>query len=222
MILVQRRKTDAIEILEHRLIGGDSEMKAALERETINAEIAFTIALLRSQAGLTQKDLAERVGTTQSAISRLEDASYEGHSLTMLNRVAGALGHKLRINLEAESPRKDPLRMAFRELLRRCRLARNLSIHQFATNLDISTSEALLLEQSDSYLPSPLLLYRISKLVDIPQRRLATLIGAVRDVPTDMHHQASRFAAMSESFAKLTPAEQKELDRFVQFLRSQV
>jgi transcriptional regulator with XRE-family HTH domain len=46
---------------------------------------------LRSKAGLTQKELAELVGTTASVISRLEDANYEGHSLTMLRRVAAAL-----------------------------------------------------------------------------------------------------------------------------------
>jgi transcriptional regulator with XRE-family HTH domain len=41
--------------------------------------------------------LAERVDTTQSVISRLEDADYEGHSLSMLNRIAKALNQHVRV-----------------------------------------------------------------------------------------------------------------------------
>lgn len=49
--------------------------------------------------GLTQKQLAERVGTTQSVIARLEDADYSGHSLFMLQRIASVLDRKLVVNL---------------------------------------------------------------------------------------------------------------------------
>ena len=48
---------------------------------------------------MTQKQLAELVGTTQSVISRLEDADYEGHSLSMVNRIAKALDRRLIIQL---------------------------------------------------------------------------------------------------------------------------
>ena len=39
------------------------------------------------------------IGTTQSVISRLEDADYEGHSLSMLNRIAEALDKRLKIQM---------------------------------------------------------------------------------------------------------------------------
>ena len=39
------------------------------------------------------------VNTTQSVISRLEDADYEGHSLSMLSRVAQALNREVKIDL---------------------------------------------------------------------------------------------------------------------------
>jgi predicted transcriptional regulator len=45
--------------------------------------------------------LAERIGTKQSVISRLEDADYEGHSLTMLQRIATALGQCVEIRFLA-------------------------------------------------------------------------------------------------------------------------
>jgi predicted transcriptional regulator len=43
--------------------------------------------------------LADLIGTKQSVIARLEDADYEGHSLTMLQRIATALHQRLEIHL---------------------------------------------------------------------------------------------------------------------------
>jgi transcriptional regulator with XRE-family HTH domain len=48
--------------------------------------------------------LAEKLGTKQSVISRLEDADYEGHSLTMLQRIAAALGRRLEIRFLSRKP----------------------------------------------------------------------------------------------------------------------
>jgi transcriptional regulator with XRE-family HTH domain len=53
----------------------------------------------REAAQLTQAQVARLVGTTQSVISRLEDADYEGHSLTMLQRIAEALDRRLEVRL---------------------------------------------------------------------------------------------------------------------------
>jgi transcriptional regulator with XRE-family HTH domain len=62
-----------------------------------NAEIAQTIQRMRAEAGLSQRALAEMVGTTASVICRLEDASYGGHSLAMLKRVAAALDCRVEV-----------------------------------------------------------------------------------------------------------------------------
>ncbi len=50
---------------------------------------------LREEEGCTQAELAERVGTTQSVISRLESDHYEGHSLSILFRIGAALGREI-------------------------------------------------------------------------------------------------------------------------------
>lgn len=63
-------------------------------------DIALQIAAAREQAGLSQRELAERVGTTQQQISRLESPNYEGHSLSMLRRVAQALDARVRFSFE--------------------------------------------------------------------------------------------------------------------------
>lgn len=86
-------------VLRRRYVGDDPERAKAVERERVNAEVAEMIHRRRVDAGLTQRQLAELVGTRQSVISRLEDADYEGHSLAMLQRIAAALGQRLRVEM---------------------------------------------------------------------------------------------------------------------------
>ncbi len=62
-------------------------------------DVALQIAQLREQAGLSQKDLARKLHTSQQQISRLESPNYEGHSLSMLRRVAKILGATVRVTL---------------------------------------------------------------------------------------------------------------------------
>jgi len=96
--MTKKAKTsDAVRILRNRYVKHEPERKASVEAERVNAQVARMIYDLRNDAGLTQKELAELVGTTQSVISRLEDADYEGHSLSMLNRIAEALKQKVSV-----------------------------------------------------------------------------------------------------------------------------
>ena len=63
-------------------------------------DVALQIAALREQAGLSQKELAKLLKTSQQQISRLESPGYEGHSLSMLRRVAGVLHARVRVVFE--------------------------------------------------------------------------------------------------------------------------
>src|SRR3989337_2293539 len=63
-------------------------------------DVALQIAALREKAGLSQKDLAKLLKTTQQHVSRLESPGYEGHSLSTLRRVADALHARVRIIFE--------------------------------------------------------------------------------------------------------------------------
>jgi DNA-binding XRE family transcriptional regulator len=63
-------------------------------------DVAMQIAALRRESGLSQKELAKRVGTSQQQISRLESPGYEGHSLSMLRRVAEVLGASVRVQIQ--------------------------------------------------------------------------------------------------------------------------
>lgn len=75
-------------------------------------EVALQIAALREKAGLSQRDLARKLRTSQQNISRLESPSYEGHSLSMLRRVAEVLGATVRVTL---APKNDPEPMTLSE-----------------------------------------------------------------------------------------------------------
>lgn len=97
--MARKRKptTDAAAILHRRYFEGKPERLAELEEERANADVARKVYRLRRRAGLTQQQLAKLVGTTPSAISRLENADYQGHSLSMLRRIAAALNKRVEI-----------------------------------------------------------------------------------------------------------------------------
>ena len=96
--MARQPTSDGMEILD-RMIGDDVEMREMYEQAKVNAHVAQLIYDARTEAGLSQKELAEMVETTQSVISRLEDADYDGHSLSMLRRVAQALNREVKIDL---------------------------------------------------------------------------------------------------------------------------
>jgi DNA-binding XRE family transcriptional regulator len=96
----QPKTSDGLKIIHKRYYEGRPERLERLQEERENAEVAHKIYDLRKEAGITQKELAKRIGTTPSVISRLEDADYDGHSIAMLRRIAAALGRRVRIEFD--------------------------------------------------------------------------------------------------------------------------
>ncbi len=90
---------------KHNEIVGQRARKSAIYRKTFERtvhqiDLALLVREMRDAEGLTQAELAKRVGTTQSVIARLEDAEYTGHSLAMLERIAAACGVALKLHAE--------------------------------------------------------------------------------------------------------------------------
>ena len=100
--MAKKKTAKAVKILHDRYIRDDAKRKASLEEERLSAQVARTIYQMRAESGMTQKQLADLIGTTQSVISRLEDADYEGHSLSMVSRIAEALERRLTFQLVAK------------------------------------------------------------------------------------------------------------------------
>jgi transcriptional regulator with XRE-family HTH domain len=95
-------KTDFDRYLEEQL--QDPAFAARFKRAGEAWDVALQITALRERAGLSQKQLATLLKTSQQQISRLESPGYEGHSLSTLRRVADALHARVRIVFEpAES-----------------------------------------------------------------------------------------------------------------------
>jgi ribosome-binding protein aMBF1 (putative translation factor) len=94
-------QSPAIQHAYEQFVEHDSKRVKSFEQELFNAELARKLYDLRTRAGLSQRDLASRVGTTASVICRLEDADYQGHSLAMLKRIAGALGKRLELRFSS-------------------------------------------------------------------------------------------------------------------------
>ncbi|MFN6536964.1 MAG: helix-turn-helix transcriptional regulator [Nostoc sp. EkiNYC01] len=93
-----KKTNDALKIIK-RMMKEDPELQEMVRESSINAQVSQIIYDARKEAGLTQQQLADLVGTTQSVIARLEDADYEGHSLSILARIAAVLNQKIEIKM---------------------------------------------------------------------------------------------------------------------------
>ena len=92
------KKTNFDLYLEEQL--KDPVFAERFERAGEAWDVALQLAALREKAGLSQKELARKLRTSQQQISRLESPDYEGHSLSMLRRVAEILGATVRVAIE--------------------------------------------------------------------------------------------------------------------------
>lgn len=99
-----KSRADALDLLIEREYAGKPERLAALAEARLSSRIAGEIYRIRTEAGLTQKELAARVGTDPSVISRLEDSDYHGRSVRMLFRIAAALDKELEIRFNERKP----------------------------------------------------------------------------------------------------------------------
>ncbi len=94
------RKTGFDLFLEEQL--RDPDFAQRFKRAGEAWDVALQLAALREKAGLSQKDLARKLKTSQQQISRLESPGYEGHSLSTLRRVAKVLHARVRVVIETE------------------------------------------------------------------------------------------------------------------------
>jgi HTH-type transcriptional regulator/antitoxin HipB len=94
----KRTTSSALEIMNARY-GQEPGWHEGVQAERRKLAIGHLIREAREAAGLTQAELARRARTSQSAISRLEDASYEALKLETLRRIAAALDAPLTIGI---------------------------------------------------------------------------------------------------------------------------
>lgn len=69
------------------------------QRELARLQIATQIAALRERAGLSQAALADRIGTKQAGVARMERRDYQGYTVATLAKIAAAAGGRLEVRL---------------------------------------------------------------------------------------------------------------------------
>lgn len=79
----------------------DTETRSMVEQDLALGKLIYE---LRTQAGLSQREVAERMGTTQSVISRLEEGGGARNRLDTLARVAHALERHLVVSFPDKAP----------------------------------------------------------------------------------------------------------------------
>ena len=97
MAHARRPTTDGIEILEQTFYAGQPERRAGLEQARLEDDLGRKILALREQAGLTQTQLARRLGVKAQFVADLEEAAVETHYLVWLQRVAAVLRKRVEI-----------------------------------------------------------------------------------------------------------------------------
>ena len=100
------RKKDDLDRTIEKILKQDPSFAEKLEKADRAWDIAFQIYDLRQKARLTQKQLAELVGTKQSNIARIEAADYTGYTFKTLEKVTKALRAKLEIRIIPDTNRR--------------------------------------------------------------------------------------------------------------------
>jgi transcriptional regulator with XRE-family HTH domain len=113
----KKESEDAVSLLYKEYVEGDPEAELLYRVYKKNIELSDQLVEMRNASGLSQKELAKLVGTTQSAISRLENADYSGRSLNTVLKIAEALDYETNIrfyskNNIAEIDKKDVVSVA--------------------------------------------------------------------------------------------------------------
>ena len=82
----------------------DPENRATYEEEAAKSELWLQLVEARQKAGLTQVEMAERLGITQSRVAKIEKEGYDAYTLTTLRRYVAALGEGYSLEVRIHQP----------------------------------------------------------------------------------------------------------------------
>lgn len=83
------------------------DYQAIYEEEAAKSELWLQLVEARHAAGLTQQQLAERLGVSQAQVSRIEQEGYDAYTLTTLRRYVGALGEGYSLEINIHTPDEE-------------------------------------------------------------------------------------------------------------------
>ena len=80
----------------------DPEFRAIYEAEARKKELWLQLVEARQAVGLTQKEVAERLGVSQAQVARIEKRGYESYTLRTLQRYLQALGNQFTLAISVK------------------------------------------------------------------------------------------------------------------------
>ncbi|MBI5442188.1 MAG: helix-turn-helix transcriptional regulator [Deltaproteobacteria bacterium] len=107
--MAKRKKTEVMEWLDSVMV--DPETARAVEERMAEMRIEQELVALREKTGLSQRDLAERIGASQPYIAKVESGRVKNLGLKTLVKYAAATGTRLTVRFEPmPRPRKAAAR----------------------------------------------------------------------------------------------------------------
>jgi|SRR5579872_1405440 len=97
----------------------DAEYSEGYSESFLNSYIATQIKVIREQRGMKQVDLAREMGTTQTAVSRIENVNYSAWNIRTLKKLARAFRVRLRVSFETYGTLPDEVERFGRDGLQR-------------------------------------------------------------------------------------------------------
>jgi ribosome-binding protein aMBF1 (putative translation factor) len=82
----------------------DPEYRAVYEEEAAKGDLWLQLVEARQMAGLSQRELAKRLGVSQAQVARLEKRGYDAYTLSSLRRYVQALGEGFSLEVTIRTP----------------------------------------------------------------------------------------------------------------------
>ncbi len=82
----------------------DPEFRAIYEEEAAKKELWLQLVEARQAAGLTQTEMAKRLGVSQAQVARIEKRGYDAYTLNTLRRYVEALGEGFSLEVRVKRP----------------------------------------------------------------------------------------------------------------------
>lgn len=82
----------------------DPTRRAIYEEEAAKSELWLQLVEARQSAGLTQKQMAERIGVSQAQVARIEKEGYDAYTLNTLRKYVAALGEGFSLEVTIHIP----------------------------------------------------------------------------------------------------------------------
>jgi len=103
----QKAKTDHYKEWRDNFLS-DPGRKALYEEEAAKSDLWLQLVEARQQAGLTQMEMAKRLGVSQAQVARIEKQGYDAYTLKTLRRYVAALGEGFLLEVRIHSPNESP------------------------------------------------------------------------------------------------------------------